>query len=464
MLTEMNTMYESLQAHYGRLISVSLPCPGVSLAGFLRHARNRERYYWESSQDDIAFAGTGTALEIMAYGADRFQTVRHHAVELFADSMMLNDAPALAAPRLFGGFAFRDDFVPDYAWSDFHPAHFVLPHYQLTRLHDETWLTINAHIPFGENPYAMFADLQAALQAKIAELCTMNPAMGSSPLSGPAEHTPEIIDLAYPMPYDIWAQHILAATARMKSGELRKVVLARVCEIQLAQHLYADAPLAYLTQTYPGTYRFLFEPRPRHAFFGATPELLAEVNGQQLKTVALAGSSKRGQSPDEDAALANELLHDAKNRHEHQVVINGIRERLQPMMETLAFGETGIMTLSNIHHIHTPVSGTLHHTDGILTVIATLHPTPALGGDPRDLAMQLIGEAEPVPRGWYAAPVGWIDRDLNGQFAVAIRSAVIQEKRVWLYAGAGIVADSDPQAEWDETALKFKPILSALKH
>jgi menaquinone-specific isochorismate synthase len=95
-------------------------------------------------------------------------------------------------------------------------------------------------------------------------------------------------------------------------------------------------------------------------------------------------------------------------------------------------------------------------------VIAALHPTPALGGSPRELAMQLIGEYEPVPRGWYAAPVGWIDRNLNGQFGVAIRSAVAQEKRVWLYAGAGIVAESEPQKEWDETALKFKPMLNAL--
>ena len=89
-------------------------------------------------------------------------------------------------------------------------------------------------------------------------------------------------------------------------------------------------------------------------------------------------------------------------------------------------------------------------------------PTPALGGSPRHLAMQFIQEAEPVTRGWYGAPVGWIDHNLDGAFAVAIRSAVAQEKRVWLYAGAGIVSDSIPQKEWDETALKFRPMLEAL--
>src|SRR5690606_8678092 len=122
---------------------------------------------------------------------------------------------------------------------------------------------------------------------------------------------------------------------------------------------------------------------------------------------------------------------------------------------TLNIGQTGILRLSNIQHIHTPLSGVLKDDNGIVPVVEALHPTPALGGSPRQLAMQLIGEYEPVPRGWYAAPVGWIDRNLNGQFAVAIRSAVAQEKRVWLYSGAGIVADSEPQKEWDETNLKF---------
>jgi menaquinone-specific isochorismate synthase len=455
MLTEMNTMYESLQSHYGRLISVALPCPGITLNDFLRHSRDQPRYYWESSRDNVAFAGTGTALEIVAWGAERFQTVQHHAAELFAESLMLNEAPVLAAPRLFGGFSFRDDFVPDYAWSDFTPAHFVLPHYQLTRLGDETWLTINAHIPFGENPHEMLEDLRAALEAKIAAL-QENTRIMESP-------KPEIVDVHYPMPYETWAQHIQNATARMKRGELRKVVLSRVCEIRLSQHLYADEPLNYLAQSYPGTYRFLFEPRPHHAFFGATPELLTEVQGSQVKTMALAGSIGRGASPAEDEAMINALLNSAKDRYEHQLVVDGIRARLQPMTTSLNIEPTSVMTLTNIHHLYAPVNGTLSHADGVIPVLEALHPTPALGGDPRDLAMQLIGEAEPVPRGWYAAPVGWIDRDLNGQFAVAIRSAVMQEKRVWLYAGAGIVADSDPQKEWDETALKFQPMLNALK-
>ena len=120
------------------------------------------------------------------------------------------------------------------------------------------------------------------------------------------------------------------------------------------------------------------------------------------------------------------------------------------------------LLLSNIQHLFTPIRATLNKAEGILPLVEVLHPTPALGGSPRDLALDFISRAEPTPRGWYAAPVGWIDYKLDGAFAVAIRSAVAQERRAWLYAGAGIVADSVPEKEWAETGLKFRPMLEAL--
>ena len=120
------------------------------------------------------------------------------------------------------------------------------------------------------------------------------------------------------------------------------------------------------------------------------------------------------------------------------------------------------MTLRNVHHLHTAISGTLSENKGALPIIQLLHPTPALGGEPRDLAMSLIQSLEPVTRGWYAAPVGWLDPHLNGAFGVAIRSMVAQAHRAWLYAGCGIVAKSDPTQEWRETELKLKPMMTAL--
>ncbi|GAB4516780.1 MAG: isochorismate synthase MenF [Anaerolineae bacterium] len=448
--------YESIPEHYGRLVSLSAPCPDVTLLGFLRYAQGNARFYWEKAGARVAFAGFGTALELMAWGENRFAHIQQQAHDLFAESVVLDEsAPPETTPRLFGGFAFRDDFVPDNTWSVFTPAQFILPHYQLTQFEGETWLTINAHVPFEENPRDLLPELRAALMARIHSL----QAAQQEPMNAVPLHPTEV---NYPMPYATWARNITAATSRMKAGELNKAVLSRVCEIRFEERVDVDSALMYLADAYAECYRFLFEPRPYHAFYGATPELLAGVEGTQVQTMGLAGSIRRGKTAEEDHANAQQLLHDPKERYEHQLVVDRVQERLLPLTRELQVSDTGIYRLSNIQHLYTPITGTLQQAEGVLPVVAALHPTPALGGDPRDVAMQVIGDYEPVPRGWYAAPVGWLDRDLNGEFGVAIRSAVSQEKRVWLYAGAGIVAESDPQKEWDETALKFRPMLDAL--
>jgi menaquinone-specific isochorismate synthase len=419
------TNFESIAYHYGRLVSDSLPCPDVTLIDFLAQSTGQARFYWENSRDAVAFAGAGKAIALIGWRDNRFETIRHHAAELFAGAINFNPAEPLAAPRLFGGFAFHPDFVPDNTWADFTPAHFVLPHYQLLSINGETWLTINANVPYGENPL-------------------------------------ELRDLRYPMPYTTWESTIHDATERMKNGDLNKVVLSRVAEAQFARRVDVLAPLQYLAGAYPETYRFLFEARPYHAFYGATPEILVSVAGDQVETMALAGSIQRGATPAEDDTFADALLHSEKDRYEHQLVIDKIRDRLTPLTTDLTIGETEIMRLSNIQHIHTAINGRLKTNDGVLPLVEALHPTPALGGDPREVALSLISDYEPVPRGWYAAPIGWIDGDMDGQFGVAIRSAVAEDRRVWMYAGAGIVAASDPRKEWDETGLKFRPMLNAL--
>ena len=182
-----------------------------------------------------------------------------------------------------------------------------------------------------------------------------------------------------------------------------------------------------------------------------------------MRTMALAGSMQRGADPNEDAAMVHQLFNSEKDRHEHALVLNSIRRRLEPFGAKLEVpGQPEIYTLSYIHHLLTPIKGYLRHSIGVLPLVEALHPTPALGGSPRDLALDFIRHAEPVPRGWYAGTIGWIDANMDGEFGVGIRSAVAQDRRVWLYAGAGIVAESDPQKEWLETALKFQPMFSAL--
>ena len=352
------------------------------------------RFYWESGKGDAAFAGAGAALELMAWGGERFDKIASFARELFDGAWIEGGGNHLCGPRLFGGFAFRGDFTPDNTWSIYSPAFFVLPHYQLLRQEGATWLTINTQIPSDEAPEPLIPDLQAALKQKIAQLKTAQGSMD-------ADEQSALIGIEYPMRYPVWERMIGEATDRIRAGGLRKVVLARAAELRFGAPVNPLPNLSHLARHYAGCYRFLFEPRPRYAFYGASPELLASTRGRQLETMALAGSAARGETAEADCRLGEGLLASAKERHEHAIVVEKMRDRLAPISESLAIEAPELLRLSNIQHINAPIRATLRRATGILPLVEALHPTPALGGDPRLKAMRLIRELEPIPRGWY---------------------------------------------------------------
>lgn len=439
---------------YGRLLSCSLPCEGISLDGFLAAAEGQPRFYWASGRGQLAFAGAGAAVELMEWGEGRYDNIARRARELFAGARLEAGGEGLSGPRLFGGFSFRSDFTPDNTWSIYAPAWFVLPHYQLVSSGGQSWLTINSQIPVEDNPGALIPDLMSALEEKIAQLASVDTPRAPTRQS-------EFRSIDYPMPFAAWERIVKEATGRIGAGALNKVVLARAAELKFAERLHLLPILRHLAAHYAECIRFLFEARPGYAFYGASPELLVSVQGSDLGTMALAGSSGRGDNLRADERLGRRLLNSAKNRQEHQIVVDKMRERLAPATDALRVAPVELLKLRNIQHLQTPIRATLKRAGGVLPLVEALHPTAALGGDPRPEAMRVISELEPIPRGWYGAPVGWINARLDGQFAVAIRSAVAQEARAWIYAGAGIVADSGPRAEWEETALKFRPMLDA---
>lgn len=342
--------------------------------------------------------------------------------------------------------------MPDNTWSVFNPAEFLLPHYQYAQAGDRACLTINALLGPGEDPDEALRGLAEALRLYLAAA----PAPVAAPI-GPTH-------LRYPMTAAQWAEIIGRAVAAIRAGALDKVVLARVCEVWADAAIDATAPLAALDAGYGDSHRFLFEPRPGHAFLGATPELLVSKSGRAVATMALAGSVARGDAPAADDALATQLLASVKDCQEHEYVVAAIRTQLAEATDTLDVpAAPAILRLRNIQHLHTPIRGQLRRPDdSILRLVRRLHPTPAMGGVPRERALAFLRDAEPFPRGWYAAPIGWFDGALDGVFAVGIRSAVTQHARAWLYAGAGIVAQSAAEREWAETALKFRPMLGAL--
>lgn len=440
----MESVLEPLSKRYGKILSARIPCDDVHYLSFLKHAEGQARFLWANPRSTHVIAGFGAAVELSAWGASRMQSIEQQAKELFAESASL-----ACRPKLFGGFAFQKDFVPENAWASFAPAQFVLPHYQLERSYEGSFLSVHVELQGDE---LSEDDLKEALLARYTLLKEESSAFAEQG---------DVVSLEDLSSFEAWRQMIEESQGFMRSGELSKVVLSRMKEMQFSKAISPLPALKYLDESYPDCYRFLFEPKAGDAFLGATPELLLDVQDKQVSTMALAASAPRGDSEAEDKQFATDLLADPKERREHELVKEKLEQRLKAFGE-VRVAETGVLKLSNIQHIHTAVEATLERLEGILTLLEALHPTPALGGEPFELARDLIDRLEALPRGWFAAPIGYLDADLNGAFAVAIRSAVLQGERAWLFAGAGIMPRSIPEKEWRETAMKFRPMLSAL--
>ena len=198
-------------------------------------------------------------------------------------------------------------------------------------------------------------------------------------------------------------------------------------------------------------------------FVGATPERLVFAQDGQVHTMALAGSAPRGASEQEDRQLGMELLSSEKNQREHAIVVNMVRNALENLCSHVQVADTSrLLKLQNIQHLQTSITGELLPGHNILEALHDLHPTPAVGGFPREAALAEIRENEQLDRGWFAGPIGWIDKDGHGEFAVALRSGLIDGKKATLFAGCGIVADSDPDNEYTESCLKLRVMLRGI--
>ena len=259
-----------------------------------------------------------------------------------------------------------------------------------------------------------------------------------------------------------WQADVANAVSAIRRGELEKVVLARAVQLRSAQSFSAKRALQHLASHYADCYLFAIA-RGARCFLGATPEQLVRLRDGEVKAMSLAGSIARGKTPEEDERLARTLLNSAKDRREHAVVVSAMLEALGKVCSRLEVSQTpSLLKLDNIQHLYTPLTGWLADGHTLLNLVEQLHPTPAVGGRPRHAAMRLIRECEKLDRGWYAGAVGWLDRQGEGEFSVAIRSALLHANEATLFAGCGIMADSDPEREYAESRLKLAPMLAAL--
>ena len=256
---------------------------------------------------------------------------------------------------------------------------------------------------------------------------------------------------------------VASALELINSNYLRKIVLAHAIDIYSQNNFNLIKSLNNLRFIYPDCYVFSISNGKGQNFIGASPERLISINNNQLVTDALAGSAPRGKTPSQDAKLANSLLCSEKDLREHQFVIDFIIKRLQYLgLKPNYLPQPNLLQLSNIQHLWTPINAEVSQNIHLLEILAQLHPTPTVAEVPRDIAQKQIQNFETFDRSLYAAPIGWIDHQGNGEFTVGIRSALIDGERARLYAGAGIVTGSKPDQELAEVQLKLQTLLKAL--
>jgi salicylate biosynthesis isochorismate synthase/menaquinone-specific isochorismate synthase len=414
--------------------------------------RADDRWFaWEQpDRDGFAIAGLGSAAEAVSRGPDRFADLAGECSAVVHGRMAdePEGLPAGAGPVWTGGFAFAADGGGRSQWSSFPPALLVLPELSLLRVAGETWLTLSAIAGEPDTTRERLRRRLDSLRERPLPMLDPLPAGESS-----------ITSVTPPSRYE---NAVATATERIRAGELDKVVLAREVAVEApAAHDPATA-FGALREQFPSCFCFC-AGSPEGAFLGASPELLIRRRGAGAATVALAGSTRRSADPAVDDHLGEQLLRSAKNRHEHEIVARRIERALAPRSVWVeAEAEPVLVKVANIQHLGTPVHAQLAQPLSAVELAALLHPTPAVGGEPREAALAAITELEDLDRGWYAGPVGWMDAAEDGEFCVALRSALLRDRTAHLFAGAGIVADSDPEAELAETELKLQALLPLL--
>ena len=431
----------------------TLVLPGVDPGVFLDAFSGELRGFWGRGDRWVAWAGAlheivepGTLVNGEVEPARRFSRVRARARNLLT--------PGSGTPRFFGGFSFLDDPGTDGAWEGFPAARFILPRITLAGRKGRIELVVQA-LGTDTPPPGLEGELQA-----LGDTLRREPTPPRVLVPRPVERISDEEEVEH----RAWKEAVAAVLGAIATGEVEKAVLARIQEVDLDRAPGTGDLVRYLRHENPRAHVFLFGMEGGRTLFGAAPEVLAEFREGRLHSTAVAGSAARGGDPESDRARADALLASAKDREEHRMTVEQMSEVLDPRLDGMEVAEEPrILTLARIQHLESPIEGTGREGEDVLSLVEALHPTPAVCGRPRDAALSLIGAREPFARGWYAGPVGWFDVAGEGDFVPALRIGVGRGLRWRLYAGAGIVAGSDPELEWEETRLKFEPALRALR-
>lgn len=449
------------EAHPTQLASITLAVPTVDPLLVLTHlARSQDSHlYLENAASQTAVVALGSVLSCQANGQERFAKARrfidywsHHTKHYQAQGLPMAPLGRTVWPRFFCTFTFFAEGTN--GGLGFPDATVVLPQWQLLRQGNCCTLTLNLQLTPTTNPAVVLADLEAQIQA-IEKLAQQR---WQTPWPLPPE----------PMPLTPQAETQFKAAVATSLGHitrhrLQKIVLAHAFDVMRPEPFQPLPSLGRLRQRYPDCYVFSVGNGSGQCFIGASPERLLSVTQGKLVTDALAGSAPRGHSPRADRQLALQLLQSPKEQGEHRLVVEFLAQQLTELGLQPTYPKAPTLRrLSNIQHLHTPIQARVANGTHPLHLVDALHPTPAVAGVPTLDACEQIHAAEAFDRGLYAAPLGWVAANGDSEFIVGIRSALIHHNWARLYAGAGIVAGSNPDREWAEIQLKFRALGEAL--
>ena len=445
---------ENCRRHnYSKIVSIPLEIGLVDplLVFDQFNQKNTINFYFENKSNGEAIAAIDTLDKIEISGKDRFTKS-----EEFIKNCLKNIIPishknqTFSLPRFFCTFSFFDQHKK--VDCPFPSATVFLPCWQIALKNNRCTLVMNTIINSRIKISRILDNLQRHLEI-IRSLHTHSLNIDKFPLNLYKKITNN---------GEKFKTSVASVLEIIQSNHLRKIVLADILDVSANHDFNLLQSLNNLRQIHPNCNVFSTSNGQGQNFIGASPERLISIHKRQLITDALAGSAPRGKTPTEDATNANNLVNSTKEKHEHKLVLDFITQHLSQLGLFPQVLAPRLRQLSNIQHLWTPISAVVPNNIHPLQIVAKLHPTPAVAGAARDIACAEIRRYESFERGLYAAPLGWVDGEGNCEFIVGIRSALIDGNYARLYAGAGIVAGSDPQKEFAEVQLKLQALLKAL--
>jgi salicylate biosynthesis isochorismate synthase/menaquinone-specific isochorismate synthase len=439
------------------LASVTVPVPpdlDVS-AAVLRARRPDDRYFCleQPDRDGYALAALGEAasVEERRFGAAAAAARALGRDAEAGDGASDPAAPAATGPVWIGGFAFAEQGGSSPEWSGLGAGQIVMPEVSLARGRGQARLTATVWAAPDDEAGSLIERVERRLsELEPAEMPMRDP--------DPVERA----RVASAAPPEHFVAAVARAVERIEKGEITKVVLAREVRVHASRRIDPAPVYDGLRASFPSCYSYLVGT-PELAFLGASPELLVRRDGARAQTVALAGTVRRSDDPAVDDHLAEQLRSSPHYREEQAIVTRRIERTLRPVSVWVAAAEEPVVVkVQNVQHLGTPIRAQLAEPVSCIELAGLLHPTPAVGGEPRDRALALIPALEGLDRGWYAGAVGWTDLAEDGELCVALRCALIRDRVAHLYAGEGIVRGSDPAEELAVNEAKLQALLPLL--